>query len=144
MSDESKPRELDHPCKETCSGWRQGFERGRSAYDALLKENERLEKTIEEQSEGLAHTLGNIGIDVSGAYDFKDLCHLVEPLVHEVEVEKVQIERERALAMLKRMAGALQVLLWDSQHAEHKCGDKLCPVTNAADTLAEYKREFGD
>lgn len=23
--------ELDHPCKETCSGWRQGFEKGQKA-----------------------------------------------------------------------------------------------------------------
>ncbi len=36
---ESKPAQpaepLDHPCRDTCSGWRQGFERGRAEHDAL-------------------------------------------------------------------------------------------------------------
>lgn len=32
-----KSEEINHPCKETCSGWRQGFEIGRSDLDELLK-----------------------------------------------------------------------------------------------------------
>ncbi len=42
-----KPTELDHPCKETCSGWQQGFEKGSQANKTTiqsaitLKESER-------------------------------------------------------------------------------------------------------
>lgn len=32
---------FDHPCKETCSGWKQGYDKGKLE---LQKENERLEK----------------------------------------------------------------------------------------------------
>lgn len=34
-------QQLNHPCKQTCSGWKQGFERGQSSNDektnAILK-----------------------------------------------------------------------------------------------------------
>ncbi len=36
-----KGAELDHPCKETCSGWKQGFERGVSESDSLIAEARR-------------------------------------------------------------------------------------------------------
>lgn len=29
---------LDHPCKETCSGWKQGYDKGAAALDTALKE----------------------------------------------------------------------------------------------------------
>jgi DNA repair exonuclease SbcCD ATPase subunit len=46
--------ELDHPCRETCSGWKQGYERGKSesmnpasqrqAYEALRFRDQRIER----------------------------------------------------------------------------------------------------
>ena len=35
---------LDHPCKQTCSGWRQGYEKGMSE---LEQENEALRSALE-------------------------------------------------------------------------------------------------
>jgi len=29
--------DLDHPCKLTCSGWQQGYDRGCADYDAKLR-----------------------------------------------------------------------------------------------------------
>lgn len=31
---------LDHPCKNTCSGWKQGYERGKQEHSALLAEKD--------------------------------------------------------------------------------------------------------
>lgn len=35
MTQQSPWPELDHPCKQTCSGWQQGFERGAAKVEAL-------------------------------------------------------------------------------------------------------------
>jgi len=35
MTDSNKPApQLDHPCRQTCSGWKQGYERGLSELKA--------------------------------------------------------------------------------------------------------------
>lgn len=39
--------ELDHPCKETCSGWKQGFERGAQMRQKLVRQWD-AEKYIQE------------------------------------------------------------------------------------------------
>jgi hypothetical protein len=37
--------ELDHPCKETCSGWKQGYEKGLHARDEeVLALNKRIDE----------------------------------------------------------------------------------------------------
>lgn len=43
LPDTPAPRELDHPCKQTCSGWKQGFERGEESMKrrALIAEDKR-------------------------------------------------------------------------------------------------------
>lgn len=35
---------LDHPCKETCSGWKQGFEKGADRLAQVTKERDRLDQ----------------------------------------------------------------------------------------------------
>jgi hypothetical protein len=35
-SPEEKAREFDHPCRETCSGWKQGYERARAEAAELV------------------------------------------------------------------------------------------------------------
>jgi len=36
---------LDHPCRDTCSGWKQGFERGRA--EGIREAAERLKREAE-------------------------------------------------------------------------------------------------
>lgn len=38
---------FDHPCKQTCSGWKQGYERGQSELAELRKDKARLDFLIE-------------------------------------------------------------------------------------------------
>lgn len=40
MSDKLNLNNLDHPCKETCSGWRQGFEKGAESQAERIKKLE--------------------------------------------------------------------------------------------------------
>jgi RNA:NAD 2'-phosphotransferase (TPT1/KptA family) len=50
--------EFDHPCRETCSGWQQGWERGNSdTINAFEKERDRLQ----EQLKIAVEALENIG-----------------------------------------------------------------------------------
>lgn len=39
---------LDHPCKETCSGWKQGFERGVESMSGVSKQRIRFAEEIAE------------------------------------------------------------------------------------------------
>jgi hypothetical protein len=49
-------KDLDHPCRTTCSGWAQGFERGQSAsidkIDRLRKERDELDRELSTEVEG--------------------------------------------------------------------------------------------
>lgn len=38
MTIPKEARELDHPCKQTCSGWQQGFDKGKQSLIPLLEE----------------------------------------------------------------------------------------------------------
>lgn len=42
-----KISDLDHPCKNTCSGWMQGYERGLYECREMIKEVEEFKKEIE-------------------------------------------------------------------------------------------------
>lgn len=42
----NKLEELDHPCRDTCSGWKQGYERG--SKDASTAHNDRVKILIDE------------------------------------------------------------------------------------------------
>jgi chromosome segregation ATPase len=82
MSDQSKPREFDHPCKETCSGWKQGYECGLQAAEAQISElNERLE-TVNDTSK------------------FKQMT------IHELQGQRDQLRAENE-ALRKNEMGAL-------------------------------------
>lgn len=39
---------------------------------------------------------------------------------------------------VQELLGALQDLLMDTQHAEHECGDKNCPVAHARRVALKY------
>ena len=45
----SSGKALDHPCRETCSGWKQGYEKGLAEKD---KEIERLRAALEDAKLG--------------------------------------------------------------------------------------------
>jgi hypothetical protein len=56
----SKPsgvRELDHPCHETCSGWKQGYDRGKAA---LERERNELIRRLEPSEPTYESALGEI------------------------------------------------------------------------------------
>jgi predicted RNase H-like nuclease (RuvC/YqgF family) len=73
-----------------------------TAENARLKEELGILKTENaNKCEELAEALGEVGIDVSNTYDFTDLVQQIGCLVHEVEVEKVEIERDRLESLLK-------------------------------------------
>lgn len=94
---------------------------------------------VERQTEALAHSLGAIGQDVSGAYDFDDLCNMLGCLVHEVEVEKVQIERDRLSAMCDKLAVALSWCVSAMQPPF-----EWQPFVEANEALAEYRAFKGE
>lgn len=53
MTDELLKRGFDHPCRQTCSGWQQGFDRGAAEKDKEIEElNTRLLKCLNDQLEG--------------------------------------------------------------------------------------------
>ena len=50
MSDSLFKAGFDHPCRETCSGWKQGYERGadtiQTRYSALLDASKKLAEAL--------------------------------------------------------------------------------------------------
>lgn len=40
---------LDHPCKDTCSGWKQGYEKGQQSIELELKRANRRAEMLEAQ-----------------------------------------------------------------------------------------------
>lgn len=65
----SKETDLDHPCKETCSGWKQGYDRGVAE---TLKETVTITKKEYESlkdSELLLRCLEIAGVDCWDGYD---------------------------------------------------------------------------
>ncbi len=54
-----------------------------------------LKTTIANQCEELVEALGEVGIDVSGCYDFEGMCQQIGCLVHEVELEKQAISLDK-------------------------------------------------
>lgn len=64
--------ELDHPCKETCSGWKQGYERGAKVFHlALEKENAELRVALK-RMHNLLWTPGDDEPKIAEAMDFID------------------------------------------------------------------------
>jgi hypothetical protein len=50
---------FDHPCKDTCSGWKQGFERGAFELEKLKAENEKQAEKILILREAIADVIRN-------------------------------------------------------------------------------------
>lgn len=48
------------------------------------------------------------------------------------------------LKLAGELANALRILLADSQHSDHKCGDKRCPVDFAREAYLKYKEAQGE
>ncbi len=68
MTDKLHDAGFDHPCRETCSGWKQGHERGyergmtqfKKSQKDLVQERDELEKEQSEVSSNLREILDNV------------------------------------------------------------------------------------
>jgi hypothetical protein len=78
--------------------------------DKLAEELAEAKTEIANQNEELAEALGEVGIDVSNCYDFAGMLGLMSALVHEVEVEKVEL---KLTAARKELAELKDVRLQD-------------------------------
>lgn len=88
--------ELDHPCKQTCSGWKQGFDKG---HQRFLNESETRWKTHSERLESLlaqekaAHeeTKRSLAEVMSGCGD----CHAFKSAIRERDALKEDLADAR-------------------------------------------------
>lgn len=110
---------LDHPCKQTCSGWQQGYEKG---VETLRAENIRL-------VEALQHYADPSKWNVSEP--MKSLGWTPDKIVKEARAQAlVEVEKAKDAVI---DAAVVQV----QKHALHTVGGLL----NAIDALAEAKRK---
>lgn len=72
--------------------------------DEARAEVERLKTEQDNRCEELAEALGEVGIDVSCAYNFTDLVNRISSLVHEVELEKKDLLLTECAAALEKFA----------------------------------------
>ena len=66
---QAKAEEFDHPCKQTCSGWQQGFEKGQ----ASMRAEARLEGAYIEQQMACAKRALDNGDPGFAAFCLRDL-----------------------------------------------------------------------
>ena len=90
-----KPTTLDHPCRQTCSGWQQGYERGKSAYDALKADYEGLVRDYEKQYA-----------------DYTNLLNSATVKAFEGGYNGAQADLEQLRAQLEHFKNAVDLLLY--------------------------------
>lgn len=63
-------KEFDHPCKQTCSGWRQGFDRGLEQSAQRIEELEKLAKALEVAESALKYMTEDYDCDAEDVARF--------------------------------------------------------------------------
>lgn len=78
MSDPLFERGFDHPCKQTCSGWQQGYERGR---DDLQKQNDELVELVIEFAKAIEPLRGSYIAETPFDIRFSPLISMAKKVV---------------------------------------------------------------
>jgi predicted RNase H-like nuclease (RuvC/YqgF family) len=110
-----------YPHKDTLGGALHVIEY--SAYEALQKRVAELEK----ENEKLMNNIGDANQKIE-----------TELVIAYQRIAELESKLAAQQAAAQGLAEALDVLLADTQHSDHNCGDELCPVDEARRVLTKF------
>lgn len=117
MSEEQKIP-LDHPCKQTCSGWKQGYERGAqehaTALAALRAEVERLKGERDDWRETAMKGAEEYALSVADLCESASVENIqqIGPLLTSLKAQLSEASRRAGEERAKAMTRATEIVLY--------------------------------
>lgn len=126
---------FDHPCKQTCSGWQQGYERGYAAneVDTVVSRDEKLVGKIKSLESKLAVAVEEIGKAINTIH------YGIESHYFAMGKEYLSLSASEGNGEIKR----LKKVLFDLSSPTYKCAIEREAVEKVCDWVGKQDNRWG-